>query len=114
MYDIFVSIIDNDVSRTDYGTRLCRKCCLALEQIEFYYHEWRSLVDGFRDTFILGQKSLDLDLGGLTDYNNTDNEQSSVIQSMDMCKNAVVKILHNKSTQSFSPQGMGIDDFHCR
>lgn len=113
LHDVFVSIIETEVSQNDYGKRLCRKCCLALEQIEFYYHEWRSLVDGFRDTFILGQKNLDFDLGGWTNHDG-ENEQSSVIQTMDMCKNAVVKILHNDSLQSFSLQGIGMDDFHCR
>ena len=114
LYDIFVSIIDNeDVHQTDYGRRLCRKCCLAVDQIEFYYMETRVLVDGLRDTFMLGQKNLDTDFGGSTNT-EVDNEVASVLQTMDMCKNAVVKVLDNNSFQSFNPQGIGIADFHCR
>ena len=117
LHEIFVSIIETEdvVAHTNYGSRLCNKCCLVLEQIEFYYHEWRSLVDGFRDTFILGQKNLDSDLGGGGGNTYPDNNDcSSVLQSMDVSKNAVVKILENNSLQSFSPKGIGIEDFHCR
>ena len=114
LYDIFVSIINKeDVSQTDYGRRLCRKCCLALDQIEFYYMETRALVDGLRDTFMLGQKNLDTDLGGSTNT-EVESELASVLQTMDMCKNAVFKVLDNNCLQSFNPQGIGIADFHCR
>ena len=113
LYNIFVSIIEREVSAMDLGRRMCRKCCTALDQIEFYYQEWRSLVDGFRDTFLLGQRSLDADLGGLYSY-DTDNEAANVVQTMDMHKNAVVKVLDENSLESFTPLGMGIADFHCR
>ena len=113
LYDIFVSIIEREVSAMDLGRRMCRKCCTALDQIEFYYQEWRSLVDGFRDTFLLGQKSLDADLGGVPNC-DIDNEVTNVVQTMDMHKNAVVKVLDQNSLQSFTPLGMGMADFHCR
>ena len=112
-YDIFVSIIESEVSLIEFGSLMCRKCCTALDQIEFYYQEWRSLVDGFRDTFLLGQKSLDADLGGVPNC-DIDNEVTNVVQTMDMHKNAVVKVLDQNSLQSFTPLGMGMADFHCR
>ena len=114
LYDIFVSIIDQEkICPTDYGRRLCRKCCLALDQIEFYYTETRLLVDGLRDTFILGQKNLDLDYGGSANY-EVESELSSVLETMDMCKNGIVKVIENDSLQSFSTHSIGIGDFHCR
>ena len=97
----------------DLGRRMCRRCYTALDQIEFYYQEWQSLVDGFRETFLLGQRSLDADLGGLYSY-DTDNEAANVVQTMDTHKNAVVKVLDENSLESFTPLGMGIADFHCR
>ena len=116
LFDIFVTIIDNKaVSESNYGRCLCRKCFLVLEQIEFYYHEWRSLVDGFRDTFTLGQKNLDLDFGSTVDVEaHQDDDLCGIIQTMDLCKNAVVKILENDSLHSFNPKSIGAGDFDCR
>ena len=86
-----------------------------LEQIEFYYHEWRSLVDGFRDTFTLGQKNLDLDFGSGADVEtHQEDDLFGVIQTMDLCKNALVKIIESESLQSFNPKGIGVGDFDCR
>ena len=116
LFDVFVSLIDDkSISETDYGRRLCRKCFLVLEQIEFYYHEWRSLVDGFRDTFTLGHRNLDLDFASSSEIEtHQDDDLFGVIQTMDLCKNAVVKIIDNDSLQSFSSQEAGVGDFNCR
>ena len=116
LFDIFVSIIDDkSVTENDYGRRLCRKCFLVLEQIEFYYHEWRSLVDSFRDSFTLGQKNLDLDFASNAETEaHQDDELFGVIQTMDLCKNAVVKILDNDSLESFNSKDVGVGGFNCR
>ena len=118
LYDIFTTAIDEKkVSQNDYGRRICNKCYLLLEEIEFYYLEWSSLVDCFRDTFIMGQKNLDLDFGGevIADNDKGQNEKRmDNIQHIDMCKDAVVKIITNDSMKSFRSEGVGVDDFCCR
>ena len=112
----------------EYSRKLCRKCCISLDQIEFYYHEWRALVDGFRDTFQMGQRNLDVDLGGgdftpedisVVGESSDDTTPSSqvaknVIQTMDLHKSAILKVLDNHAVETFSALGIGISDFHCR
>lgn len=61
LFEIFRTLIKQEVQPTFYGTYLCQKCLDAMENIESLYRQYRRATEGFVDTFVLGQKILDAD-----------------------------------------------------
>lgn len=61
LYDMFSTLVGQDVQPTFYGSRLCPRCYSAMNMIESHYHTYRRAVDAFMDRFQLGQRLLDAD-----------------------------------------------------
>ncbi|TRY75863.1 hypothetical protein TCAL_09366 [Tigriopus californicus] len=61
LFEIFRTLVKQEVQPTFYGSYLCKKCVDAMENIETLYRQYRRATEGFLDTFVLGQKILDAD-----------------------------------------------------
>ena len=104
------SVIKENLDETMIGSKICNKCVQELNNIEDLYISFRHATDNFLDKYIIGQKSLDADLSGLTQIEDLNNLVGALNLSL---QDVVVKVLDN-NLDAFNHTRIGQDqDFDC-
>ena len=90
--DFLTSVIKENLDESMIGTKICNKCVQELNNIEDLYVSFRHATDNFLDKYIIGQKSLDADLSGLTQIEDLSNLVGALNLSL---QDVVIKVLDN-------------------
>ena len=108
--DVLTSVIKENLDESMIGTKICNKCVQELNTIEEYYVAFRHATDNFLDKYILGQKSMDADLSGLTQIEDLSNLVGALNLSL---QDVIIKVLDN-NLDSFNHTLIGQhQDFDC-
>lgn len=109
LYDLFTSVVKEEVSESNSGTYLCQRCVNALNNVEHLYGCLRKATDNFLDTYLLGHKTLDADLGGVEDI--LEPCSMSCVVNLPI-KKVTLKVL-DEAMETFNALTVGDADFDC-
>ena len=102
--------LQENLDESMIGTKICNKCVQELNTIEDLYVSFRHATDNFLDKFIIGQKSMDADLSGLTQIEDLSNLVGALNFSL---QDVVIKVLDN-NLEPFNHTLIGDhQDFGC-